>query len=172
MFGLKLPGDGLEVRKKVGYMPESGSLYKDMSLRSYLYLMGRLRKIPGDQLQQEVEECMDRCDLRKHSGRLIQALSRGMTQRVHLAESLLGKPDLLLLDEPTQGMDPSQIRDVRKLIQEQARDSLVILSTHIISQVERFCDRALVLRRGRLIANVTKEEWQNDDSEGLETYFE
>ncbi len=141
------------LRKHLGYMPENVPLYAELKVREYLLWAARIKKSPKPVA--ETNEVMERCGLGEMSGRLIRHLSKGYKQRVCLAQAILGPTKLLILDEPTVGLDPRQIREIRTLIQELGREKTILLSTHILPEVELTCDRALIINKGRIIAEDT-----------------
>jgi ABC-2 type transport system ATP-binding protein len=148
----------LAARASLGYMPEAAPLYPELRVREYLEFRARLKRIPRAQRSRHVERAIERANLREMSETTIGHLSKGYRQRVGLADALVADPPLLILDEPTAGLDPNQVREVRALIKELASDHTVLLSTHILSEVEATCQRALVIDRGRLVAQGTLAE--------------
>lgn len=148
----------LEARASLGYMPEAAPLYPELRVREYLEFRARLKRVPRAKRAQHVERALERANLRDVSETTIGHLSKGFRQRVGLADALVADPPLLILDEPTAGLDPNQVREVRALIKELAADHTVLLSTHILSEVEATCQRALVIDKGRLVAQGTLEE--------------
>ena len=147
----------LEVKRRIGYLPEHPPLYREMLVRSYLEFVARIRAVPRRQVKARVDRALERCGLGSVSGRLIGLLSKGFQQRVGLAQAILHEPDLLILDEPTVGLDPSQIREIRQLIKSFAGEHTVILSTHILAEVTMTCDRVLIINEGRIAAEDTLE---------------
>jgi ABC-2 type transport system ATP-binding protein len=147
----------LEVKRRIGYLPEHPPLYREMLVRSYLEFVARIRAVPRRQIAARVDRAVERCGLGAVSGRLIGLLSKGFQQRVGLAQAILHEPDLLILDEPTVGLDPSQIREIRQLIKSFAGEHTVILSTHILAEVTMTCDRVLIINEGRIAAEDTLE---------------
>jgi ABC-2 type transport system ATP-binding protein len=147
----------LEVKRRIGYLPEHPPLYREMLVRSYLEFVARIRAVPRRQIAARVDRAIERCGLGSVSGRLIGLLSKGFQQRVGLAQAILHEPDLLILDEPTVGLDPSQIREIRQLIKSFAGEHTVILSTHILAEVTMTCDRVLIINEGRIAAEDTLE---------------
>ncbi|MDG2122070.1 MAG: ABC transporter ATP-binding protein [Verrucomicrobiales bacterium] len=144
----------IEARRHIGYMPENVPLYDDMRVREYLCFRARLKGISGAKaVRTRVGEVMDLCGLTDVRKKLIANLSKGYRQRVGLADALVHKPDLLILDEPTNGLDPNQIRQVRSLVRELGQHHTILLSTHILSEVEMTCDRVLILDKGKLKAS-------------------
>ncbi len=148
----------LEARKSVGYMPEAAPLYPEMRVREYLAFRARAKKVPRAERKKAVARAMEQAAVTEMADTLILHLSKGYRQRVGLADALVANPPLLILDEPTAGLDPNQIRDVRRLIRELGESHTILLSTHILSEVESTCDRALVIDRGRLVAEGTIDE--------------
>jgi ABC-2 type transport system ATP-binding protein len=156
--GHDLGDASLAARASLGYMPEAAPLYTELRVREYLEFRARLKKVPRTKRAASVERAMERANLRDVSETTIGHLSKGFRQRVGLADALVADPPLLILDEPTAGLDPNQVREVRALIKELAADHTVLLSTHILSEVEATCQRALVIDHGRLVAQGTLEE--------------
>jgi ABC-2 type transport system ATP-binding protein len=147
--------DSLKVRGAVGYMPEMAPLYVDMKVKEYLRFRAELKGLSGHSMRRRVGEVMELCGLTDVRRRLIDNLSKGYRQRVALADALVHDPKLLILDEPTNGLDPVQIRQVRELLRELRSRHTVLLSTHILHEVEQACDRVVMLHRGRILANDT-----------------
>lgn len=147
--------ESLQVRRLIGYMPENVPLYMDMRVADYLEFRARLKGVRGRRVRERVAESMQRCGVTEVSHKMIANLSRGFRQRVALAEALVHDPKLLILDEPTAGLDPNQIRSVRELIKELGRDHTILLSTHILPEVEMVCDRAIILHQGKIQASDT-----------------
>lgn len=145
----------LDVRRSVGYMPEMAPLYTDMKVKEYLRFRGELKGLKGRDMRRRVGEVMDLCSVTDVRRRLIANLSKGYRQRVALADALLHEPPLLILDEPTNGLDPIQIRQVRELLTGLKQKHTILLSTHILHEVEQVCDRVIMIHRGRLLANDT-----------------
>lgn len=142
-----------EVKRKIGYMPENNPLPDDMRVVEYLRFRARLKHVPGRKLRETVEEAMDICDLARTARRkIIGTLSKGFRQRVGIADALLGNPEVIIMDEPTIGLDPHQIQGIRKLIDNLRGKHTVILSSHILPEIERSCDRVIIINRGRVVA--------------------
>ena len=144
-----------EVRRHIGYMPENNPLHRDMRVRDYLKFRARLKGLSRSQSRERVDIVMDQCGLKDVNRRVIGHLSKGYQQRVGLADALVHEPDLIILDEPTAGLDPNQIRSVRQLIKDLAGKHTVLLSTHILPEVEVTCSRVLILHQGRVLADDT-----------------
>jgi ABC-2 type transport system ATP-binding protein len=147
-----------EVRENVGYLPENVPLYTEMKVEEYLDFRGQLRKMDRESRRKRIDYVVDRCWLKDVRRRTIAHLSKGYRQRVGLADALLHNPPVLILDEPTVGLDPAQIRETRKLVKELGGDHTVILSTHILPEVEQVCDRAIVIAGGRIVAQGSPDE--------------
>ena len=145
----------LEVKKRIGYLPEMPPLYPDMRVKEYLEFVGNLKGLPSKEIPRRVAEVMDRCAVADMSGRLIGKLSKGYRQRVGLAQAILHNPEVLILDEPTSGLDPKQISETRELISSLAGDHTIILSTHILSEIEHSCNKVIIISRGKLVATDT-----------------
>ena len=147
----------LESRRHLGYMPENVPLYDDMRVTDYLDYRARLKGVRGGDVRKRMGEAIDICGLEPKRKNLISTLSKGYRQRVGLADALLSRPDLLILDEPTNGLDPNQIRQIRELIRSLAENHTVILSTHILSEVEMICNKVVIIDQGEIKAADTPE---------------
>jgi ABC-2 type transport system ATP-binding protein len=156
--GLDIADEPLKARAKLGYMPEGAPLYPELKVREYLLYRARLKRVARSQHKAAIDRVLTLCAINDVTEVLIGQLSKGYRQRVALADALLGKPPLLILDEPTSGLDPNQIRDVRAVIRGLGQEHTILLSTHILSEVETTCDRALVISRGQLVAEGTLEQ--------------
>ena len=152
--GLDVLEDTLAVQERIGYLPENAPLYPEMSVQTYLKMMADLRQIPQDQQLALISQAVRATALTEHLTRPIGELSKGYRQRVGLAQAILHQPKLLILDEPTVGLDPTQIVEVRRLIQRLAHRSTVMISTHILSEVEATCDRVIILLNGEIRADA------------------
>ena len=144
----------LEVKRRVGYLPESVPLYTEMVVRSFLCYVGEIKGVPRKQLRAEADRVMERCGLAHMATRLIGHLSKGYRQRVGLAQALVGNPPVLILDEPTVGLDPRQIIEIRDMIQSLAPEHTVLLSTHILPEVQMVCERAVIINHGRIVGET------------------
>ena len=153
--GAKLPEQSLLVRQRIGYMPENVPLYPEMRVEEFLEYRGRLKRVARGEISQRVDLVLDQCGLADVRRKIIGTLSKGYRQRVGLADALIHNPSLLILDEPTAGLDPHQIRSFRELIKELGKDRTILLSTHILSEVEMVCSRAIIINRGRIEASDT-----------------
>ena len=154
-----------EVRRRIGYMPEHNPLHTDMRVREYLKFRGRLKGLTRVKSRERVDIVMQQCGLTDVHRKLIGHLSKGYQQRVGLADALVHEPDLIILDEPTVGLDPNQIRAVRQLIKDLAHNHTVLLSSHILPEVEMTCNRVLILHQGRILAADTTENLQKTMSD-------
>jgi len=148
----------LAVRKIIGYLPEILPLYMDMEVRTYLDFVGRSRGLGGARLQERTDVVLEECGLRPVYRRIIRELSKGFKQRTGLAQALLHDPDIIVLDEPTSGLDPHQIVEIRQLVRQLAATKTVILSTHILQEVEATADRIVIINRGRIVGQGTIDE--------------
>ncbi len=149
--GIDVRQSPLEAKKKVGYLPESNPLYYDMYVREYLAFVSEVHNVPNKKAT--IEKLIDQVGLRQEAGKKIGQLSKGYKQRVGLAAALIHDPEVLILDEPTTGLDPNQIIEIRNVIKEQGKDKLVLFSSHILQEVEAICDRVIIIHKGRLVAD-------------------
>jgi len=149
--------DSMEVRKRIGYLPENPPLYTDMTVEKYLEFVGKIKGIEHKNLKNRVDEAMEKTSIRHESKRLIKHLSKGYKQRVGLAQALIHNPEVLILDEPTVGLDPKQIIEVRELIKNLGDSHTIILSTHILPEVSMTCQRVIIINEGRIVASDTTE---------------
>ena len=148
----------IETKKSIGYLPEIPPLYMDMKVKEYLNFVAQLKKLKKAERKKQVEQVMELVEVKEYENRLIKYLSKGYKQRVGLAQALLGEPKLLILDEPTVGLDPNQIIRMRKLIKDLAKDHTIILSSHILSEISSICDSVVIIDQGKVIARGTAEE--------------
>lgn len=151
--GLDVTTHSLAVRKLIGYLPEHNPLYLDMFVHEYLHFVGSVFGMKTNVLKQRVPEIISLCGLSREQNKKIEQLSKGYRQRVGLAQALIHNPDVLILDEPTTGLDPNQILEIRKLIQEISANKTVIFSTHIMQEVQAICDRVIVINQGEIVAD-------------------
>jgi ABC-2 type transport system ATP-binding protein len=147
----------MEVKRRVGYLPETPPLYPDMSVREYLDFCSRIKGVPGKERKTRVSAAIEKCRVGDVRDKLIAKLSKGYRQRVGLAQAILHNPDVLILDEPTAGLDPKQIIETRELIRSLAGDHTVILSTHILPEVSMTCGRVVIINKGRVVAEDTPD---------------
>jgi ABC-2 type transport system ATP-binding protein len=158
--GKSIRNEAYEVRKLIGYLPEVLPLYPDMDVRAYLDFVGRARGLRSGGLRQRTTWVVEHCGLRPMYRKLIRELSKGYRQRVALAQALIHDPQVVILDEPTSGLDPHQIQEIRHLIRQLARDKTVLLSTHILQEVEAVADRLVIINAGRIVGDGTLPELQ------------
>ncbi|HVK65024.1 MAG TPA: ABC transporter ATP-binding protein [Polyangium sp.] len=156
--GHDIAEEPLLAREKLGYMPETSPLYPEMRVREYLAFRAEVKRVPRGARAKAVERAAEEARVDDVADVLVRHLSKGYRQRVGLADALLGDPPVLILDEPTAGLDPNQIREVRELVKRRGKDHAILISTHILSEVEATCSRALVVARGKLVASGTIEE--------------
>jgi len=142
----------MEVKKRIGYLPETPPLYPEMEVSEYLDFAGQLKGIGKGDIKRRVDDSIGRCSLGEVRGKLIGKLSKGYRQRVGIAQAIIHNPDVLILDEPTSGLDPKQIIEIRELLRALAGEHTIILSTHILSEVEHSCERVIIISQGKLVA--------------------
>jgi ABC-2 type transport system ATP-binding protein len=162
--------DSIEIRKRIGYLPESAPLYLDMGVIDYLKFIATIRNIPSNKRTSKVKEMIKVCGLQKEAHKIIGQLSKGYRQRVGLAQTLIHNPDILILDEPTTGLDPIQIIEIRDLIKEIGKEKTVILCSHILPEVQATCGRIIIINKGKLVASGTPQELA-ESAKGQETVF-
>jgi ABC-2 type transport system ATP-binding protein len=168
--GLDVFDQPMAVKRKVGYLPEVPPLYEELDVLAYLRFVARLKCLSGKRVKSEVERVIQTCGLAEVRGRLISNLSKGFRQRVGLAQALLADPEVLILDEPTIGLDPNQIAEIRGLIRRLAENHTVVLSTHILPEVIQVCQRVLIVHRGRIVADDRLENLTSE-ARSLEQIF-
>ncbi|MBI2345671.1 MAG: ATP-binding cassette domain-containing protein [Deltaproteobacteria bacterium] len=169
--GIDVAGDSRGARARIGYLPENAPLYLDMEVTDFLSYIARLRGVHGKATPGRIREMVARCGLSSVVGRPIGELSKGYRQRVGLAAAMIHHPPVLILDEPTSGLDPNQIIEIRNLIRELGKERTVILSTHILQEVEATCDRALIINRGALVGEGTLQELLKNRGEATRYYL-
>ena len=150
-----------KAKREIGYMPEGVPLYDDLTIKEFVTYMAELRKVNRKERKQKVEDIIKKVGLLDMKNKLIKNLSRGQKQRVSLAGALIGDPKILILDEPTVGLDPKQITEIRSLIKDLGKNHTVILSSHILSEVSQICDRVVIINKGKLVAEDTPENLEN-----------
>ena len=161
--GLPVADNSLDTKKKIGFMQENNPLPQELRVREYLKLRAELKEIPKEIIATEVRRVMDLCDLFRTARRkIIRTLSKGFKQRVGIADALIGSPDIIILDEPTIGLDPHQIQGIRKLIDILRTKHTVLISSHILSEIEKNCDRVIIINHGRVVAEGTKQELEDE----------
>lgn len=150
--------DSFEARKRIGYLPENPPLYNDMTVTSFLVFVGRIKGVRKKDLRRELDGVLDKCSLTEVASRTIKHLSKGYRQRLGLAQALIHNPPVLILDEPTLGLDPRQIVEIRALIKELSGDRAVILSTHLLPEVTQLCDKVVIINEGRVAVEKSLED--------------
>lgn len=150
--GYDVVNQPMEVKRRIGYLPETPPLYPEMEVVEYLHFAGRLKGISSADIAKRADEAMGRCGLGDVSKKLIGKLSKGYRQRVGIAQAIIHNPDVLILDEPTSGLDPKQIIEIRELLRQLAGEHTIILSTHILSEVENSCERVIIISQGKIVA--------------------
>jgi len=151
----------LEVKKRIGYLPETPPLYPEMETGEYLIFVGKLKGLSGAELRKRLDYVCDRCAIADVKNKLLGRLSKGYRQRVGLAQAIIHNPDVLILDEPTAGLDPKQINETRDLIKSLGGDHTIILSTHILPEVEQTCEQVIIINKGKLVATDSVQNLQN-----------
>jgi ABC-2 type transport system ATP-binding protein len=159
--GFDVLEQSMEVKKRIGYLPEAPPLYPEMRTGEYLNFVGKLKGLGGPELRNRVEFVLDRCAIADVKDKLLGKLSKGYRQRVGLAQAIVHNPDVLILDEPTSGLDPKQINETRELIRSLAGDHTIILSTHILPEVEQTCEQVIIINKGKLVATDSVNNLQN-----------
>ncbi|MGJ4746462.1 ABC transporter ATP-binding protein [Leptospira sp. SA-E8] len=162
--GVSLEKDPQTIKQRLGYLPESSAIYPDMTVGEYLDFIGNARGMETSFFKKRKKEVLEICDLRSETFSLAGILSKGTRQRLALAGALLHDPDWIVLDEPSSGLDPIQISHFREILRNLGKDKIVLLSTHILSEVEETCDHALVLHKGNLVADLPVSEFKRSDS--------
>lgn len=166
VLGKDIYKNPLEVKRNIGYLPENNPLYTDMYVREYLSYVSKIY-CPSKDTAKNVDNIIERTGLKKEQHKKIEELSKGYKQRVGLAQALIHDPEILILDEPTTGLDPNQLEEIRNLIKELGKDKTVILSTHIMQEVEAICDRIIIINKGEIKADEQSGILMHKSSEGL-----
>ncbi|KKQ61593.1 MAG: ABC transporter related protein [Parcubacteria group bacterium GW2011_GWE2_38_18] len=156
--GIRVDKDALATRSKIGYLPETVPLYDEMTVEEYLKFIAEVRSIDEKNISTRIKEVVESCGLKKVLHRPIDELSKGYRQRVGLAQAIIHEPDILILDEPTTGLDPNQIVEIRDLIKKIGQEKTVIFSTHILSEVSATCDRVIIINNGKIVGEGTPDE--------------
>ncbi|MFO1077770.1 MAG: ATP-binding cassette domain-containing protein [Planctomycetota bacterium] len=155
--GFDVVEHSLEVRRRIGYLPETTPLYTEMRVDDYLRFVAEIRGVPGGRRRAAIARAIELCGLTRVTGKDIRELSKGYRQRVGLAQAIVHEPEVLILDEPTSGLDPNQIIEVRHLIERLGKDHTVVLSTHVLQEVEKTCSRVIIVDRGEIVADGTQD---------------
>lgn len=165
--GIDILENPIEAKKNIGYLPEIPPLYLDMTVRDYLVFVAQLKKVKKSEMKEHIDEILQRIELEHVQTRLIKNLSKGYKQRVGLASALVGEPKLLILDEPTVGLDPKQIIEMRALIKDLSQKHTIILSSHILSEISAICDKIMIINKGSMVAMDSPENLQHLFSHNL-----
>ncbi len=170
--GFNVADAPIDAKRKIGYLPESAPSYQEMTVLSFLRFSAEIRGLTGEQKKRAIRRVVDLCHLERVLGQTIETLSKGFRHRTCLAQSIIHDPEVLILDEPTDGLDPNQKHEVRDLIREMGASKVIILSTHILEEVEAVCSRAIIIDRGAIVANGTPAEFKAQAPTGkLEDFF-
>src|SRR3990170_2857209 len=164
--------DSISVRKQIGYLPENVPLYPEMRVKEYLIFRAKLKKVPSRERKVKIDECIEKCRIKEVQNQIIGTLSKGYRQRVGLADTLVHDPKILILDEPTIGLDPNQIRQVRQLIKELGEKHTILLSTHILPEVEMLCGRVIIINKGKIVAMDTPSNLESQLRGGATIHLE
>lgn len=164
--------DSVALKSRIGYLPENNPLYPDMYVSEYLHFAGSLNGLRGGTLKERVKEVIGRVGLSPEKHKKIEQLSKGYRQRVGLAQALIHDPDILILDEPTTGLDPNQLSEIRALIKEIGKNKTIILSSHIMQEVEILCHRAIIIKKGNLVADTSLAELKSGNQSLEKTFRE
>jgi ABC-2 type transport system ATP-binding protein len=160
--GMDVARESLKVKKMVGYLPEVVPVYPELTVKEYLHFVGEISGLRGKRLKLAVEKAVERTNLEEAFPRLIRTISKGFRQRLGIAQAIVHEPDILILDEPTIGLDPAQIIEIREMIRSFKGDTTVILSSHILPEISQVCDGAVVIKEGKLMSNLKWEEWSKN----------
>ena len=156
--GINVNDDSLAIRKKIGYLPETVPLYEEMRVFEYLKFIAEIRQIPPEKIKERIKEVIESCGLKAVIRKPIEELSKGYRQRVGLAQAIMHEPEILILDEPTTGLDPNQIAEIRELIKKIGKEKTIIFSTHILSEVSAICDRVIIINNGKIVGEGSPQE--------------
>lgn len=162
----------MEIKKRIGYLPEDNPIYMDLRVNEFLNFVAEIRGLKGTKKRDAIERVIEIVGLQYHFKKTIETLSRGYRQRVGLAQALIHVPEILILDEPTTGLDPTQIVEIRKLIKDLGKEKTILLSTHILPEVQAVASRVVIINRGKIAASGTLNELTKGASEGETTYIE
>lgn len=172
IMDLDIKTHGLEIKKNVGYLPEHNPLYLEMYVKEFLNFIGELYGIKAEKLKKRIIEILDLVGLTNEQNKKIKELSKGFRQRVGLAQALIHDPKVLILDEPTTGLDPNQIGEIREVIKQAGKDKAVLFSTHIMQEVEAICDRIIIINKGKIVAEGSLSELKSNGKSLEETFKE
>ncbi len=170
--GYSLPRYPRLIKRKIGYLPETPPLYEELSVRNYLDYVATLNEVPSEERVEKIASVVEKLELEKQIDRLIGNLSRGYSQRVALAQALVHQPEILVLDEPTLGLDPRQVRHLRELIRELSKDTTMVISSHILPEIRQLCERVIILKEGRMAAVDSPRELSRRHRRGVNWQLE
>ena len=170
--GYDISKDSIAVKEKIGYMPENVPLYKELTVYSYLKFIAEIKGIPKDKIESRIEKAMKEVGISQVKNTIIGKLSKGFKQRVGLAQAIINDPEILILDEPTVGLDPVQIKEIRSLIKNMKGERTIILSTHILPEVSMTCDKVIIINEGKIIAQEDVKNLTNVSQKGTQIYVE
>ena len=170
--GHSIKSEPLQAQKNLGYVPENAPLYEEMHVREFLEFIAKMREVTPDKTARSVDKVIGQCALKEVEFQKIETLSKGYKRRVSLAQALLHDPKVLILDEPTDGLDPNQKHDVRQLIKELAKEKCILISTHILEEVEELCDRCLIIGEGKVLFEGSPEDLkQKSETKRIQDVF-
>jgi len=169
--GLNIYENDLEIKRLIGYLPEAAPLYQDMLVYDYLQFVAQVRGVPKAEREPKIRDLCRQCGLRDVMHKSVNEISRGYKQRVGLAHAMMGDPEILVLDEPTAGLDPNQIVEIRDIIREIGKEKTVILSTHILSEAEATCDRVVIIHNGRIVADGGTDDLKREGGSGYDLHL-
>jgi len=170
--GYDISKDSIAVKEKIGYMPENVPLYKELTVYSYLKFIAEIKGVPKDKIESRIEKAMKEVGISQVKNTIIGKLSKGFKQRVGLAQAIINDPEILILDEPTVGLDPVQIKEIRSLIKNMKGERTIILSTHILPEVSMTCDKVIIINEGKIIAQEDVKNLTNVSQKGAQIYVE
>lgn len=164
--GYSIHSEKLKAQSQMGYVPENAPLYEEMFVREFLEFVANMRSVPRNELDERVQDVIQKCSLESVEHQKLETLSKGYKRRVSLAQSLIHDPPVLILDEPTDGLDPNQKHDVRELIRKLAKEKCILISTHILEEVEEICDKCIIIGEGKMLFEGTPQELKEKSDDG------
>lgn len=170
--GFDMSSDPLSARKKTGYLPESVPLYMDMTVEEFLFFAAEAKGLKGGAIKERVKKVIEECNLPEYASKQIKTLSKGYKQRTGLAQAIIASPEVLILDEPTVGMDPNQVIEIRDIIRRLSENSTIILSSHILEEIAKTCSRIIIMNRGKILATGSPEKLSEQMEKSDKIYFE
>lgn len=169
---IEKPEEAIKIKKEIGYLPEDNPLYPEMIVEEYLYMMGELKQITKDKLEEKVKKAISETGVESVYYKQISHLSKGFKQRVGLAASILGEPEIMILDEPTEGLDPNQRVDIRNLIGNLGKNKTVIISSHVLAEIENTCQRIIIMNQGKVVTDGNTQDVIDGAKGGKKIYLE